>query len=56
MIENEHRAAPVTIALMDEVVVEVGGDGRYVSVCRRHWMAGDIGPARREALGRAEAA
>ncbi|MFC5507774.1 thymidine kinase [Bosea massiliensis] len=28
-------------------VVEVGGDNRYVSVCRKHWMTDDIGPARR---------
>lgn len=28
-------------------VVEVGGDNRYVSVCRKHWMNDDIGPARR---------
>ena len=26
-------------------VVEIGGEGRYVSVCRRHWTKGDIGPA-----------
>jgi thymidine kinase len=32
-------------------VVEIGGEDRYVSVCRRHWMDGDIGPARRAALG-----
>jgi len=32
-------------------VVEIGGESRYVSVCRRHWMEGDIGPVRRAALG-----
>ncbi len=26
-------------------VVEIGGEGRYVSVCRRHWTQGEIGPA-----------
>ena len=31
-------------------VVEIGGEGRYVSVCRRHWTAGDIGPAARRLL------
>ena len=33
-------------------VVEIGGEGRYVSVCRRHWTAGDIGPAARRLLDR----
>ena len=28
-------------------VVEIGGEGRYISVCRPHWTAGDIGPAAR---------
>lgn len=31
-------------------VIEVGGDNRYVSVCRRHWFAGDIGQRRRDEL------
>jgi thymidine kinase len=31
-------------------VVEIGGEGRYVSVCRPHWMKGDIGPAARQLL------
>lgn len=31
-------------------VIEVGGESRYVSVCRRHWTAGDIGPAARRQL------
>jgi thymidine kinase len=31
-------------------VVEIGGEGRYVSVCRPHWMAGEIGPAARQLL------
>jgi thymidine kinase len=31
-------------------VVEVGGDDRYVSVCRAHWVEGDIGHSRRAAL------
>lgn len=31
-------------------VVEIGGEGRYVSVCRRHWSVGDIGPAARRLL------
>ena len=25
-------------------VVEIGGEGRYVSVCRKHYKSGDIGP------------
>lgn len=35
-------------------VVEVGGEGRYVSVCRRHWKEGDIGPLSRRLLTEAE--
>ncbi len=31
-------------------VVEVGGDDRYVSVCRAHWGAGEIGASRLAAL------
>lgn len=31
-------------------VVEIGGEGRYVSVCRRHFKDGDIGPASRRRL------
>lgn len=31
-------------------VVEVGGESRYVSVCRRHWMEGDIGHIAKERL------
>lgn len=31
-------------------VVEVGGEGRYVSVCRKHWTAGEIGPAARRLI------
>jgi thymidine kinase len=31
-------------------VIEVGGESRYVSVCRRHWTSGDIGPAARQLL------
>lgn len=34
-------------------VVEVGGENRYVSVCRPHWMKGDIGPAARQLLAQA---
>ena len=37
-------------------VVEIGGEGRYVSVCRPHWTAGDIGPAARQLLAQAVAA
>ncbi|QFU15186.1 thymidine kinase [Microvirga thermotolerans] len=33
-------------------VIEIGGENRYVSVCRPHWTAGDIGPAARQLLGR----
>lgn len=32
-------------------VVETGGENRYVSVCRKHWKAGDIGPKARRTLG-----
>jgi len=35
-------------------VVEVGGEGRYVSVCRRHWKEGDIGPLSRRLLEEAD--
>lgn len=34
-------------------IVEIGGEGRYVSVCRRHWKVGDIGPAARKLIGMA---
>jgi thymidine kinase len=34
-------------------VIEVGGESRYVSVCRPHWMKGDIGPAARQILAEA---
>jgi len=37
-------------------VVEIGGEGRYVSVCRRHFKEGDIGPAARRLIGASEAA
>ena len=37
-------------------VVEIGGEGRYVSVCRPHWTKGDIGPAARQFLAQAVAA
>jgi thymidine kinase len=37
-------------------VVEIGGEGRYVSVCRPHWTAGDIGPAARALVAQALAA
>jgi len=37
-------------------VVEIGGEGRYVSVCRPHWTKGDIGPAARQFLAQAIAA
>jgi len=33
-------------------VVEVGCEGRYVSVCRRHWKDGDIGPPCRDGSSR----
>jgi len=36
-------------------VVEVGGEGRYVSVCRPHWISGDIGPLSRRLLAEANA-
>ncbi|MGO4705313.1 thymidine kinase [Microvirga sp. 2MCAF38] len=28
-------------------VIEIGGESRYISVCRPHWVDGDIGPARK---------
>lgn len=31
-------------------VVEVGGNDRYVSVCRKHWHEGDIGPGCRAGI------
>jgi thymidine kinase len=31
-------------------VIEVGGESRYVSVCRPHWTVGEIGPAARQQL------
>jgi thymidine kinase len=31
-------------------VVETGGESRYVSVCRRHWKEGNIGPRARKAV------
>lgn len=34
----------------DGEVVETGGESRYVSVCRRHWKSGDIGPKARRAV------
>lgn len=37
-------------------VIEIGGESRYVSVCRPHWMKGDIGPAARQLLAEAVAA
>jgi thymidine kinase len=37
-------------------VIELGDESRYVSVCRRHWTNGDIGPAARQLLARATAA
>jgi thymidine kinase len=37
-------------------VVEIGGEGRYVSVCRPHWTAGDIGAAARQHLVRSASA
>src|ERR671927_388560 len=37
-------------------VIEIGGESRYVSVCRPHWTKGDIGPAARQLLVQAVAA
>lgn len=37
-------------------VIEIGGESRYVSVCRQHWTKGDIGPAARQLLAQAVAA
>lgn len=31
-------------------VVETGGEGRYISVCRPHWKEGNIGPRARQAV------
>lgn len=44
------RYDPDGTAVKTGEVVEIGGESRYVSVCRPHWVAGDIGPARRAAL------
>ena len=35
----------------DGPVVEIGGEGRYVSVCRKHFKEGDIGPVARKLIG-----
>jgi thymidine kinase len=37
-------------------VVEIGGENRYVSVCRPHWTKGDIGATARRLLMQAVAA
>ena len=37
-------------------VIEIGGESRYVSVCRPHWTKGDIGPAARQLLAEAKVA
>ena len=37
-------------------VIEIGGEGRYVSVCRPHWTKGDIGLAARQLLAQPVAA
>jgi len=37
-------------AIRSGPIVEIGGEGRYVSVCRRHWIKGDVGPAIRGRL------
>ena len=34
----------------DGEVVETGGESRYISVCRPHWKAGNIGPRARRAV------
>lgn len=44
------RYDPEGQAIKSGNVVEVGGDDRYVSVCRPHWNAGDIGPVLRAGL------
>ena len=41
------------VAVKTGSVVEVGGDDRYVSVCRPHWVQGDIGTSRLAALAMA---
>jgi thymidine kinase len=50
------RYDPDGTAVKAGEVIEVGGESRYVSVCRPHWMAGDIGATRRAALCEAVAA
>ncbi len=44
------RYDPSGQAVKSGAVVEIGGEDRYISVCRPHWMEGDIGPTRRAAL------
>jgi thymidine kinase len=44
------------MAVRAGAVVEVGGDDRYVSVCRPHWDAGEIGARQRASLACREAA
>jgi thymidine kinase len=44
------KYGPDGVAIKSGEVVEVGGDDRYVSVCRPHWNAGEIGAANRNRL------
>jgi thymidine kinase len=44
------RYDPGGTAVKTGEVIEIGGESRYVSVCRSHWTAGDIGATRRAAL------
>lgn len=40
------RLDPERRPVREGAQIEVGGDDRYVSLCRRHWIAGDPGPKR----------
>lgn len=44
------RYSPSGAVEKSGVLIEIGGESRYVSVCRKHWMEGDIGPRARAGL------
>lgn len=44
------RYGPDGIAEKTGSVIEIGAESRYISVCRKHWVLGDIGAACRSRL------
>lgn len=38
------------VAVRDGEIVEIGDESQYVSVCRKHWKSGDIGPRARSKI------